>query len=206
MLIDEYDTTVVVPPGWNVHRDPSDALVLTLADEALTTGLHQVASADAIVQEIVGNAFASIADEMATTIFRTAHSTVVRDVMDFSAALCGPTGETVAQAVTIPLHLGSIPTAMRGNARALRRRLRQGDIFMMNDPFDGGMHTSDIYVVKPVFHVATPDRLRGHRRPPRRRRRPPAGHDRLRQHGGVPGRAAAAVDPPLPTAASRSKT
>ena len=49
---------------------------------------------------------------MATTIFRTAHSTIVRDVMDFSAALCGPTGETVAQAVTLPNHLGSIPTAM----------------------------------------------------------------------------------------------
>ena len=54
------------------------------------------------MQEIVGNALASIADEMATTVFRTAHSTVVRDVMDFSAALCGPTGETVAQAVDDP--------------------------------------------------------------------------------------------------------
>ena len=59
------------------------------------------------------NALATVADEMATTIFRTAHSTVVRDAMDFSAALCGPTGETVAQAVTIPLQLGSIPNAMR---------------------------------------------------------------------------------------------
>ena len=49
---------------------------------------------------------------MATTIFRTAHSTVVRDGMDFSAALCDPDGETVAQAVTVPFHLGSVPPAM----------------------------------------------------------------------------------------------
>ena len=46
-----------------------------------------VRTVDPITQEIVGNALASIADEMATTIFRTAHSTVVRDGMDFSAAL-----------------------------------------------------------------------------------------------------------------------
>ena len=104
------------------------------------------------MQEIVGNAFASIADEMATTIFRTAHSTVVRDVMDFSAALCDPTGETVAQAVTIPLHLGSIPTAMRSLLERFGDDLQPGDVFVMNDPFDGGMHTPDIYVVKPVFH------------------------------------------------------
>ena len=50
---------------------------------------------DPITQEIVGNALASIADEMATTIFRTAHSTVVRDGMDFSAALCDARGEAV---------------------------------------------------------------------------------------------------------------
>ena len=67
---------------------------------------------DPITQEIVGNALASIADEMATTIFRTAHSTVVRDGMDFSAALCDANGETVAQAVTVPFLLGSVPHAM----------------------------------------------------------------------------------------------
>ena len=50
---------------------------------------------DPVTQEIVGNALASIADEMATTIFRTAHSTVVRDGMDFSAAICDPNGDGI---------------------------------------------------------------------------------------------------------------
>ena len=67
---------------------------------------------DPVTMQIVGNALASIADEMATTIFRTAHSTVVRDGMDFSAALCDASGETVAQAVTVPFDLGSVPHAM----------------------------------------------------------------------------------------------
>ena len=107
---------------------------------------------DPITQEIVGNALASIADEMATTIFRTAHSTVVRDGMDFSAALCDANGETVAQAVTVPFHLGSVPHAMETLRAKWGERMRPGDVFVMNDPFDGGIHLQDIFVFKPVFH------------------------------------------------------
>src|SRR5262249_8546147 len=72
-------------------------------------------------------------------------------VMDYSAALCGPTGETVAQAVTIPLHLGTIPAAMSVLLDTFGEKLDSGDIFIMNDPFHGGIHTPDFYVVKPVF-------------------------------------------------------
>jgi N-methylhydantoinase B len=106
---------------------------------------------DPITQEIVGNALASIADEMATTIFRTAHSTVVRDGMDFSAALCDASGETVAQAVTVPFHLGSVPHAMATLRAKWGARMRPGDVFVMNDPFDGGIHLQDIFVFKPVY-------------------------------------------------------
>ena len=106
---------------------------------------------DPITQEIVGNALASIADEMATTIFRTAHSTVVRDGMDFSAALCNADGETVAQAVTVPFHLGAVPHAMETLIAKWGDRMHPGDVFVMNDPFDGGIHLQDIFVFKPVF-------------------------------------------------------
>ncbi|HEY4349167.1 MAG TPA: hydantoinase B/oxoprolinase family protein [Gaiellaceae bacterium] len=106
---------------------------------------------DPITQQIVGNALASIADEMATTIFRTAHSTVVRDGMDFSAALCDASGETIAQAVTVPFHLGSVPHAMTTLLAKWGHALRPGDVFVMNDPFDGGIHLQDIFVFKPVF-------------------------------------------------------
>ena len=105
---------------------------------------------DAVTQQIVGNALASIADEMATTIFRTAHSTVVRDGMDFSAALCDANGETVAQAVTVPFHLGSVPHAMETLRAKWGERMQPGDVFVMNDPFDGGIHLQDIFVFKPV--------------------------------------------------------
>jgi N-methylhydantoinase B len=109
-------------------------------------------ASDAVTLQIVANALQSIADEMATTITRTAHSTVVRDGMDFSSALCDAHGETVAQAVSVPFHLGSIPVAMASLIGHYGDRVRSGDVFIMNDPFDGGMHLQDIFVVKPVHH------------------------------------------------------
>ena len=109
-------------------------------------------TSDPVTLQIVANALQSIADEMATTITRTAHSTVVRDGMDFSSALCDADGETIAQAVSVPFHLGSIPTAMASLIDRYGDRVRPGDVFIMNDPFDGGMHLQDIFVVKPVHH------------------------------------------------------
>ena len=106
---------------------------------------------DPVTLQIVGNALASIADEMATTIFRTAHSSVVRDGMDFSASVCDAQGRTVSQAVTVPFHLGSVPTAMETLLERYRGRMSPGDVFLMNDPFDGGIHLQDLFVFKPVF-------------------------------------------------------
>ncbi len=108
------------------------------------------ARVDPVTLQVAANAFATIADEMATTIFRTAHSTVVRDGMDFSAALLSADGETVAQAVSVPFHLGSIPVAMERLLARFGDDLHPGDVFLMNDPFDGGIHLQDLFVFKPV--------------------------------------------------------
>ena len=155
------------------------------------------AHADAIAMRLVGNALETAADEMATAIFRTAHSAVVRDAMDYSAALCAASGETVAQAVTIPLQLGSIPNAMRTLLEHFGERFRPGDVFIVNDPFDGASHTPDIFIAKPSFARRDADRLRGVGRAPRRHRRPRAGLVRVRQHRRLPGGPAPAVDAAL---------
>ncbi len=151
LLIDEYDTTIVVPPGWIARWHDSGALYLARQE----VGKAAVEHTDVVTRQIVANALASAADEMATTIFRTAHSTVVRDAMDFSAALLGPDAQTVAQAVTIPFHLGAVPTAVAALLARFRDRMRPGDVFIMNDPFDGGMHLPDVFVIKPVYYEDT---------------------------------------------------
>ena len=58
--------------------------------------------------------------------------------------------------VTIPLHLGSIPHAMETLLEKYGQKMEPGDIFIMNDPFGGGMHIPDIYVVKPIFWQGEP--------------------------------------------------
>jgi 5-oxoprolinase (ATP-hydrolysing)/N-methylhydantoinase A len=149
LLVDEYDTTVVVPPGWTARLDPATGALVLHHD---APGAGPGASTDeAIATRIAGNALATLADEMATTVFRTAHSAVVRDAMDFSAALCAPSGETVAQAVTIPLQLGSIPNAMTTLLARFGETFAPGDVYIVNDPFDGASHTPDVFVVKPSF-------------------------------------------------------
>ena len=106
---------------------------------------------DPITREIVKNALASAADEMAVALYRTAYSTVVRDCLDFSTSLCDADGEMIAQGVTIPLHLGSVPYAMETLFAKFGDDFEPDDVFILNDPFDGGMHIPDIFVVKPIF-------------------------------------------------------
>src|SRR5205823_36699 len=145
LLVDEYDTTVVVPPGCSVALDEATGALLLefLTSKVSDTAVH----AAPIAVRLVANALETAAEEMATTVFRTAHSAVVRDAMDFSAALCGPTGETVAQAVTIPLQLGSIPNAMKTLFEHFGDEFVPGDAYLVNDPFDGASHTPDVFVV-----------------------------------------------------------
>jgi len=106
---------------------------------------------DPITREIIQNALSAAADEMANTVYRTAYSTIVRDCLDYSTSLCDGRGEMIAQGITIPNHLGSVPFAMETLLKKFGDRMRPGDIFIMNDPFDGGMHIPDVFIIKPVY-------------------------------------------------------
>lgn len=110
-------------------------------------------NADPITMEVVRNALSSIADEMALVIMRTAYSSIVRDSMDYSTGVCDRHGQVVAHGLTMALHLGSFPDAMRELTRQYDGRIDPGDVFVFNDPYvAGGMHLPDVYIVKPIFH------------------------------------------------------
>lgn len=106
---------------------------------------------DPIAFELFKNALFAIADEMALTITRTTYSGVLKDNMDFSTAFADTDGKLVAQGLTLPGHLGSIPTALAATLHAHGDTMAPGDIFIMNDPFEGGMHLPDIFVFKPLY-------------------------------------------------------
>ena len=106
---------------------------------------------DPIGFELFKNSLFSIADEMALTICRTTYSGVLRDNMDFSTAFADANGKLVAQGLTLPGHLGSIPTALDVVVERFGDDTHPGDVFILNDPFDGGMHLPDIFIFQPIF-------------------------------------------------------
>lgn len=107
---------------------------------------------DPVTLELFKNALFSIADEMAVTICRTTYSGVLRDNMDFSTAFTDGAGNLVAQGLTIPLHLGSVPTALGAVLAKFEGNIHEGDLFILNDPYAGGMHLPDIFIFQPIFH------------------------------------------------------
>ena len=106
---------------------------------------------DPITFAVIKSGLDSIADEMAYTVVRIARSEIVKDVMDFSAAICAGDGQMVAQAKTIAQHLGAIPEAMAAVLETFGDDLAEGDVVIMNDPYHGGMHLPDIFMFVPIF-------------------------------------------------------
>ncbi len=108
---------------------------------------------DPITVEILGNAFSSIADEMGEALVRASYSTNIKERRDCSTALFDTRGQVLCQAEHIPMHLGSflgmIPHIM---ARYPVETLREGDVFIGNDAYEGGgTHLPDIVLAEPVF-------------------------------------------------------
>lgn len=106
---------------------------------------------DPITLAVFKNALDSIVDEVAYTILRTARSEIVKDVMDYSAAICDVKGEMIAQAKTIALHLGAVPEAMQEVIAQYGNDLQPNDAIILNDPYQGGMHLPDIFMILPIF-------------------------------------------------------
>lgn len=108
---------------------------------------------DPIRLEVMKNAFDAIADEMALMLMRAAYSPIVRDSMDYSTAICDAKGQTLAQGVTTPMHLGSFYDAMQHLMTRYADDIHPGDVFIGNDPYAAaGQHLPDIYIVEPIFH------------------------------------------------------
>ena len=118
---------------------------------ALTRSMDASPDMDPITEELFRNAIAALGDEMVLTIYRTAYSGVLKNIMDYSAAICDAEGRLVAQGLSLPGHLCSIPVALQAALRHFGDDIAEGDILINNDPYDGGMHLPDIFIFKPLF-------------------------------------------------------
>jgi N-methylhydantoinase B len=104
--------------------------------------------------EVVKNALYSAAEEMKVVLAKTAYSPLLKVAGDYSCGLFDVSGEMVAQGPDLPIHLGSMPLAVKAVIRAFER-FAPGDVFIHNDPYFGGSHLPDVNVVTPAFHHGT---------------------------------------------------
>ncbi|GAB5445765.1 hydantoinase B/oxoprolinase family protein [Gymnodinialimonas sp.] len=120
---------------------------------------------DPVMLEVFNNLFMSIAEQMGATLANTAYSVNIKERLDFSCAIFDENGDLVANAPHVPVHLGSMSESVRTVLKANEGRIKPGDVFMMNNPFNGGTHLPDVTVITPVFHgdrIAYTVASRGH--------------------------------------------
>ncbi len=105
---------------------------------------------DPIKLEIFKHLFAAIAEEMGTVLRKASYSPNIKERRDYSCAVFDASGQMIAQAAHIPVHLGSMPLSV---AAAIQDHpdMQAGDVIILNDPFRGGTHLPDITMVSPVF-------------------------------------------------------
>ena len=111
-----------------------------------------VQKADPATFEIVKNSLYKIAEEMRVVLAKTAYSPLLKSAGDYSCVVFDARGEMVAQGPDLPIHLGSMPDAVRAVVARFASDVHGGDVFVHNDPYFGGSHLPDVNVVRPAFH------------------------------------------------------
>ena len=149
-LVIEPHQTVVVEPGWQAELTVRNHLQLARiaprpTREAIGT------KADPVMLEVFNNLFMSIAEQMGFALQNTAHSVNIKERLDFSCAVFNGSGQLVANAPHMPVHLGSMDRSVESIIRENEGRIRPGDVYMINAPYNGGTHLPDITVITPVF-------------------------------------------------------
>jgi N-methylhydantoinase B len=109
-------------------------------------------ASDPATFEIVKNSLYKIAEEMRVVLAKTAYSPLLKSAGDYSCGIFDARGAMVAQGPDLPIHLGSMPDAVRAIVAAFAADVHEGDVFIHNDPYFGGSHLPDINVVRPAFH------------------------------------------------------
>lgn len=116
-----------------------------------------MAQIDVVTAEVLRNAVVVAAEEMSSTLVRTAHNPLLYDVQDFGLGILSPEGECWADAPGMTAFVGVLShTISSGIAEHGIENMRDGDIFIANDPYTTGNHISDVSIYMPIFHA---DRL-----------------------------------------------
>jgi 5-oxoprolinase (ATP-hydrolysing) len=149
-LVIEPHQTIVVEQGWRAEITAKNHVVMTRV-EPMAKREAIGSKADPVMLEIFNHLFMSIAEQMGVTLQNTAYSVNIKERLDFSCAVFDRQGRLIANAPHMPVHLGSMDRSVESIIRDNKGRIRPGDVFALNAPYNGGTHLPDITVCTPVF-------------------------------------------------------
>ena len=146
-VIEQYDSTTVLPPGLTAEIDRLGNIVVDCTRQAaLGTDL-----AEPILMRVVGGAFDSIAKEMASILFRMSYSSIIRESEDLGAGVFDHNGNVLAESDSTPMFVGAMSKVMKNVIAEIGEDIHEGDVIIHNDPYMGATHSPDMSVIIPVF-------------------------------------------------------
>src|SRR3954468_15210724 len=149
-IVAEANATTVVEPEWRATVTKLDHLVLTrIRPRAAATAIGT--EVDPVRLEIFNNLFMSIAEQMGLRLQNTAYSVNIKERLDFSCAIFDGEGNLIANAPHMPVHLGSMSESIKTVIRENAGRIKPGNVYVLNAPYNGGTHLPDVTVITPVF-------------------------------------------------------
>jgi 5-oxoprolinase (ATP-hydrolysing) len=177
-IIAEQNATTIAEPGWQAEVTPLNHLMLTRV-QARPQRVAVGTSVDPVMLEIFNNLYMSIAEQMGLRLANTAYSVNIKERLDFSCAVFDQHGHLIANAPHMPVHLGSMGESIRTIIRENSGRMKPGDVYVLNAPYNGGTHLPDVTVITPVFDdsvlsASDPSPLASRLSPPASRLSPPA--------------------------------
>ncbi|WP_200840946.1 hydantoinase B/oxoprolinase family protein, partial [Geminicoccus flavidas] len=113
--------------------------------------MNEFGSLHPVTFEVLKNAFITTVDQMGEQVLRTCYSFVIFN-RDFSSALNDANGDSIAQGnFDIAVHVGTLHYTAKDAIRVFKDEMKPGDVYMVNDPYAGGTHFSDVRVIRPIF-------------------------------------------------------
>jgi 5-oxoprolinase (ATP-hydrolysing) len=156
-IIAERNATTIVEPDWEALVTGQDHVVLERT-RSRSTRYALGTRADPVMLEVFNNLFMSIAEQMGVRLAQTAYSVNIKERLDFSCALFDAEGNLIANAPHMPVHLGSMGESIKTVIRENAGMMKPGDVYVLNDPYNGGTHLPDVTVISPVYPERNEDR------------------------------------------------
>lgn len=163
-IIEEHESTTIIPPGDQVSIDETGNLRIAIATAAngaivvdssmdIDEAMARIES-DPIALEVMWSRLVNVAEEMWSTVCRTAFSLIISESQDFGCAILDPSGDTLAHSARVmPVFNLTLPMAVKAIiARYPVETMSPGDVYITNDPWLCAGHLFDLAIVTPVFH------------------------------------------------------